>query len=100
MAIKRQQEANLSELRELMPHRVGDILLVATPYDSFILEEDGTFSDRIYREYMELQLTSPPRLTRASSGEEALERLQERHFDIVITMARIASGSCVDAALT
>jgi CheY-like chemotaxis protein len=90
MVNTRKQEANQSDLRELMPHRVGDILLVATPYDSFILEEDGTFSDRIYREYMELQLTSPPRLTRASSAEEALERLQERHFDIVITMARIA----------
>jgi len=73
-----------------MPHRIGDILLVATQYDSFILEEDGTFSDRIYREYMELQLTSPPRLTRASCGEEALERLTERHFDLVITMARVA----------
>ena len=75
---------------DLMPHRVHEILLVATRYDSFILEADGRFADRLYDEYAELSLTSPPRLTRASNGREACALLRERRFDLVLTVSRMA----------
>ena len=32
---------NKIDFQDLMPNRVHEILLVASPYDAFILEEDG-----------------------------------------------------------
>ena len=73
-----------------MPFMVREILLVSTLYDSFILEEDGRFSDKLFSQYMELNLSSPPRMTRASTGDECLKKLKERPYDLVILMSRIA----------
>ena len=73
-----------------MPFQVQDILLVSTLYDSFILEEDGRFSDKLFSEYMELHLGSVPRMTRASTGREALANLKKRQFDLVLIMSRVA----------
>ncbi|HIA02661.1 MAG TPA: hypothetical protein EYN06_02545 [Myxococcales bacterium] len=75
---------------DLMPFMVREILLVSTLYDSFILEEDGRFSDKLFSQYMELNLSSPPRMTRASTGDECLKKLKERPYDLVILMSRIA----------
>ncbi len=72
-----------------MPFLVRDILLVSTLYDSFILDEDGRFSDKLLSEYLELHLSSPPRLTRVPTGADALELLMRRPFDLVISMPRI-----------
>lgn len=74
---------------ELMAKRVGEILLVSSPYDAFIMEEDGRLAERIIHEYRGLNLTRPPRLTWASTAREALETLSRKKFDLVITMPRI-----------
>ncbi len=74
---------------DLMPYRVREILLVSSPYDFYILEEDGCLSDRLFTEYSELNLPSAPRITHAASGADALRMLQERRFDLVITMVRL-----------
>lgn len=74
---------------DLMPRRIQEILLVASLYDSFILEEDGRLAERIYSDYASLHLSSPPRVTRVSSGAKALEALGARAFDLVVAMLRL-----------
>jgi DNA-binding response OmpR family regulator len=74
---------------ELMAKRVREILLVSTPYDAWIMEEDCRLSERIINEYRGLNLSHPPRLNWVSSGDEALTALDEKHFDMVITMSRV-----------
>jgi hypothetical protein len=75
---------------ELMANKIRDILLVSTPYDAWIMEEDCRLSERIIHEYRGLNLSNPPRLTWVSSAEEALAALADHHFDMVITMPRVA----------
>jgi len=48
---------------ELMARKVRHILLVSTPYDAWIMEEDCRLSERIINEYQGLNLSHPPRLT-------------------------------------
>ena len=71
---------------DLMQKRIYSILLVATRYDSFILEDDGRVDEQIYNEYNALSLSSPPRITQVLTTEEALDLLRYRHFDLIICM--------------
>jgi len=73
-----------------MPQKVRHVLLVSTPYDAWMLEEDGRLSERIVNEYRGLNLSRPPRLTWVDSAERALAMLGQRPFDMVITMPRVA----------
>ena len=73
----------------LMKKRIKDILLVSSAYDNFILEEDGRLSDQIYQEFHDLNLRTLPHITRVSSAKEALKRLKENEFDLVVTMRRL-----------
>jgi hypothetical protein len=75
---------------ELMAKKVRDILLVSTPYDAWIMEEDCRLSERIIHEYRGLNLSNPPRFTWVSTAEEALAALDEKKFDMVITMLHLA----------
>jgi DNA-binding NarL/FixJ family response regulator len=72
-----------------MKRRIKEILLVSSAYDNFILEEDGRLSDQIYAEFHDLNLRTLPQITRVSSAKEALERLKENEFDLVVTMRRL-----------
>ncbi len=71
---------------ELMPHKVREILLVSSPYDAYIMEEDGSLASRIINEYSGLNLSQPPRVTRTASAEAAVEMLARKSFDLVLTM--------------
>ena len=79
-----------------MRHRVREILLVASLYDSFILEEDGRLYEMIISEYIDLNLHYIPRITKVSTAEEALQALQREAFDLVITMTRLADMNPVE----
>jgi CheY-like chemotaxis protein len=74
---------------DLMPFRVREILLVSSPYDAFVLEEDGRLTERLFVQYSELNLTAAPRITHAPTGAKAMELLASRRFDLVITMVRL-----------
>lgn len=74
---------------QLMQRRVRDILLVSTFYDAFIFEQDGRLSEQIFGEYRQLNLTTAPRITSVPTGADALEKLKENNYDLVITMMRI-----------
>ncbi|MBI5542575.1 MAG: hypothetical protein HY901_01705, partial [Deltaproteobacteria bacterium] len=69
---------------------VREILLVSSPYDAFTLEEDGRLTERIFTENAEVSLSTAPRITHCSTGARAMELLEERRFDLVRTMVRIA----------
>ena len=70
---------------ELMANKVRKILLVSSPYDAFILEEDGSLASRIINEYRGLNLSRPPRVTRISSASAALAVIARKAVDIVLT---------------
>jgi CheY-like chemotaxis protein len=74
---------------DLIQFRVREILIVTTIYDAFILEQEDRLTEQIFGEYYSLNLSTAPRVTSASSGEEALELLDQRRFDLVILTMRI-----------
>lgn len=76
-----------SRFHDLMPHRIREVLLVSSPYDAFILEEDGQLTEQVFFEYRNVSLAAAPRFTQVSSGEAALFQLQERRYDMVLTMS-------------
>lgn len=58
-------EESLSQLylkdtafQNLMQRRIFNVLLVASPYDAFIMEEDGRVEEQLYFEYVALNLSS------------------------------------------
>ena len=75
-----------TEFQKLMQKRIFTVLLIATPYDSFMLEEDGRVEEQVYFEYVSLHLSSPPRFVKASTYEEAKRLLKEMAFDLIIAM--------------
>ena len=72
-----------------MKHRVHEILLVASPYDAFILEEEGGLTEQIMTEYIGMNFNYAPRVTRASTSVSAMQHLSKHKFDLVIVMLRI-----------
>lgn len=72
--------------QDLMQRRILNVLLIASPYDAFMMEEDGRVEEQLFFEYMGLNLSSPPRVTRVSTLKHALEVLAEKKFDLVISM--------------
>ncbi len=84
-----QYDQSFKTFHELMTNRVSEILLVSSPYDAFIMEEDGRIAGRIIHEYRGLNLTRPPRISWVSTAQDALRVLSEKKFDLVITMPRL-----------
>ena len=72
-----------------MRHRVQHILLVSNLYDSFILSEDGQLNEALLRQYIDLNLSNNPDLTRVSTGADALAlALEQRRFELIVTRWR------------
>jgi len=69
-----------------MQRRIYNVLLIASPYDAFMMEEDGRVDEQLYLEYVSLNLSSPPRITRAANMAEALDILKSKSFDLIIAM--------------
>jgi hypothetical protein len=72
---------------DLMRYRVKEVLLVASLYESFIVESDGVLTEQIYGEYFKLHLNTVPRITCAYSPESALEMFRDGRFDLVVLIA-------------
>ncbi|WP_289860797.1 PEP/pyruvate-binding domain-containing protein [uncultured Muribaculum sp.] len=86
-------EESLSQLylkdtafQNLMQKRIFNVLLVASPYDAFMMEEDGRVEEQLYFEYVSLNLSSPPRVTRVATTEEAIAQLEQKRYDLIIMM--------------
>jgi len=73
----------------LMQKRIHKVLLIASNYDAFMLEEDGRIDEQIFNEYVSLNLRYPPIFVLANSAEEAFNKLRNDSIDLVITMFTI-----------
>ncbi|MCF8335071.1 MAG: phosphoenolpyruvate synthase, partial [Bacteroidales bacterium] len=72
-----------------MQKRIHKVLLIASSYDAFMIEEDGRIDEQIFNEYVSLNLRYPPIFVMANSAEEAFEKLRNDQIDLVITMLTI-----------
>ena len=70
----------------LMTKRIFNVLIVANPYDAFMLEDDGRIDEKVFDEYSELGMRYPPTFRQVSSTEEARELLGTTDIDLVICM--------------
>lgn len=82
----------------LMTRRIYHVLLVANPYDAFMLEDDGRIDEKIFTEYSGLGLSSPPRFTLVSDAESAEVELARTYFDLVIVMPGSDNNDVFDIA--
>ena len=82
----------------LMNKRIYNVLLIATKYDAFMLEDDGRVDEQIFNEYTALSLRYPPRFTQVTTEEEALNELKNRNFELIICMPNMDNRDIFAAA--
>jgi hypothetical protein len=85
-----ESSSRFKRFHDLMTHKVRQILLVSTPYDAWIMDEDCRLSERIINEYRGLNLSHPPRMTWVPTAEKALLAIEKQPFEMVLTMPRLA----------
>ena len=88
-AIYKRRKSDRDIFQELMPNKVKEVLLFATLYDSYAIEREGQFSDKIFGEYLQLNLYAAPRFTSVNAEEDVCKILNTRHFDLAIIMAGV-----------
>ena len=82
----------------LMTKRIFNVLIVANPYDAFMLEDDGRIDEKLFDEYMELGMRYPPSFTQVSTIEEASEVMKTTDIDLVICMPGNADNDAFTVA--
>ena len=82
----------------LMTRRIFNVLIVANPYDAFILEDDGRVDEKIFNEYTELGIRYPPTFTQVSTTEEAEQVMKSTSIDLVICMPGNADNDAFSVA--
>ncbi|MBP7359321.1 MAG: phosphoenolpyruvate synthase [Prevotella sp.] len=82
----------------LMTRRIFNVLIVANPYDAFMLEDDGRVDEKIFNEYTELGLRYPPTFTQVSTIDEASHVLKSTNVDLVICMPGNADNDAFTVA--
>ncbi|HRU13971.1 MAG TPA: PEP/pyruvate-binding domain-containing protein, partial [Dysgonamonadaceae bacterium] len=71
---------------QLMNKRIYNVLMIASKYDMFILEDDGRVDEQIFNEYTSLNLRYPPRFTQVSNGDDAMKELKTNRYELIICM--------------
>ncbi len=97
------QEFNTFYLKDvsfshLMTRRIFNVLIVANPYDAFMLEDDGRVDEKIFDEYTELGMRYPPTFTQVSTTDEAQQVLETTDIDLVICMPGNADNDAFQVA--
>ncbi|MDH6312301.1 DNA-binding response OmpR family regulator [Parabacteroides sp. PFB2-10] len=82
----------------LMNKRIFNVLLIATKYDAFMLEDDGRIDEQLFNEYTSLSLRYPPRFTQVTTEAEALAELADRNFELIICMPNMDDKDIFAAA--
>lgn len=84
---------NNADYESLMGFRVRRILMICSNYDAFILEEDGQIETQIYKEYIDLNLSTPPKFVWVQTSAEAREVLQTTvGIDMIICMYNVGDN--------
>lgn len=87
-----------TQFANLMTRRIFNVLLIANPYDAFMLEDDGRIEEKIFNEYASLSLRYPPRFTQVTTCEEALSHLSSLSYDLIICMPGTGDNESFDVA--
>lgn len=87
-----------TQFANLMTRRIFNVLLIANPYDAFMLEDDGRIEEKIFNEYASLSLRYPPRFTQVTTCEEALTNLSALSYDLIICMPGTGDNESFDVA--
>ena len=82
----------------LMTKRITNVLIIANPYDAFMLEDDGRVDQKVFDEYMELGLRYPPTFTQVSTTEEARHVMEMTEINLVICMPGNADNDAFSVA--
>ena len=83
---------------DLMQRRIFNVLIIANPYDAFMLEDDGRVDEKIFDEYAKLGLRYPPRFFRASQQEDVKSLLEQYSFNLIICMPGTDNNDVFDIA--
>lgn len=84
------KELNETDYESLISYRIRKILMICSNYDAFILEEDGQIEAQIFREYIDLNLSNPPKFIWVQTAAEAREMLNTVvGIDMVISMYNV-----------
>jgi hypothetical protein len=97
-SIYKRKKTDRDIFQELMPAKVKEVLLVATLYDSYTIVREGQFSDKIFGEYLQLNLYAAPRFSSVNTTEDALLTLEHRDFDLIIVMAGLDKDAAVETS--
>ncbi|HBG42540.1 MAG TPA: phosphoenolpyruvate synthase, partial [Porphyromonadaceae bacterium] len=82
----------------LMNKRIYNVLIVASKYDMFMLEDDGRVDEQIFNEYTSLNLRYPPRFTQVSTNKEAIRELRSNRYELVICMPNMDNSDAYELA--
>jgi DNA-binding NarL/FixJ family response regulator len=82
----------------LMHNRIYQVLLIASSYDAFMLEDDGRVDEKIFMEYVSLNLRYPPQFILVNSEEEAMQVLERESIDLIIDMLELGTAASYEFA--
>ncbi len=96
--IYKRKKSDQDIFAELMEFKVKEVLLIANYYDAYSIIREGRFFDRIYGEFLQLNLYTAPRVTSVSNITEAIDLMEKRHFDMVILMAGLDKKTPIETS--
>ncbi len=68
--------------------KIDKILLLASDYDFFCLDEDSRLADKIYQFYRSLYFRKVPAIVRISDEEELFTALKQEEYQLVLILLR------------
>jgi CheY-like chemotaxis protein len=83
---------------DLMPRHIYKVVLICSEYDQFLIEEDGRVEEELFREYTQLGLSNPPKITYARNIDDVFMLLATNKFDLVVTMLELGNTSVIELA--
>jgi len=83
---------------DLMQLHIYKVILICSDYDQFLIEEDGRVEEELFREYTQLGLSTPPKITFAHKREEVFNLLGSNSFDLLVTMLDLRDTSVSELA--
>jgi CheY-like chemotaxis protein len=81
-------EIEFGGFEKLMPHRIKNVLMVASLYDSFLLADDDRLNEALFSELPDSG-RGAPKITRVPTTGQALEKLKRGSYDLVIAMVQV-----------
>ncbi len=78
-----------NRFERLTPFRVREVLLIASQFDRYLLEESGHLAEILQEEYSVLNLSQAPRIIHSPNAEDAIDLVSSRRFDLAITMSKV-----------